>query len=900
MVEDSDRHETALDELIEWWEDLSRREVNSRAVLLPVPSQWGRTHLLDRFAAAVEVDDAVCIVVRVDGSRLPDGLGEQASELRDLFSDARIPPSLAEVLGVDRLGGAILLGLGVGGLFPVPLAGLVLLLVASIGAGAADKRWDDSAAGQEGTVAKTARAVAAMSVSVPVVVIIDDADRLEPDLAVVLIENLIERIDGRVLVVAAVDPRGKLQSALISRARYGLTEGRVRTVDADPDMSYQARVDLASQLCPGLPAAATRLIGHRTRALAEVFKVAAAERLAELETGNDDITLVKAVGEVIDAEVTRASPSKQAVVLGWAEGALHVRQAERAVDVLDQGARNDDRDVRRYETLVRLADPASPRIKEQVKALAHGKRPQLAKVVLDTAVEIGESPEARLVEKVVAWQAAHRVRADLQDRARLPSMQCQLVDGLEDLSDPAAAYQVAQEALADLDPDGHPGNQNRQEHDKLSAAVMRLARTVNAQPNDSLIGATVAAAAARGAAVGLQARIWAAIDLLGQPDQQERALELAGQVTAELNKRDDMGVVGSRWRLLLALHVGRAGYPALSEQLLAPILSASDLPESKVAQVLRQIDGPRADTRLQIVGLEAELQALPPAADSDRLRIHHVLAADYGDLGEYARALSHAQDELLLRRRSQGADHRDTLATRGNIAFWTGWCGNVGEALRLSKELLPDLERVPGPGYPDTLWTRRCIAYWTGEHGDVAEALRLAKELFRDCEAALGPNHHATLTARYEVAFWTGEHGNAREALRLFRELLPDREGVLGPDHVDTLDTRGNIAGWTGWCGDAPEALRLFEELLPDRGRILGPDHPDVLVTRSCIAYWTARCGDATKALRLFQELPRSAEQILGSDHPDTLAIRNYVADLNSREVERLFTFPFGPVWTGH
>jgi hypothetical protein len=901
MVEDSDRHETVLDELVEWWEDLSRRKVNSRAVLLPVPSKWGRTHLLDRFAAAVEADDAVCIVVRVDGARLPDGLGEQASELRDLFSDARIPPSVAEVLGVDRLGGAILLGLGVGGLFPVPLAGLVLLLVASIGAGAAGKRWDDSAAGQEGTVAKMARAVAAMSVSVPVVVIIDDADRLEPDLAVVLIENLIERIAGRVLVVGAVDPGGELQSALISRARYGLTEGRVRTVDADPDMSYQARVDLASQLCPGLPAAATRLIGQRTRALAEVFKVAAAERLAELETGNDDITVVKAVGEVIDAEVSRASPSKQAVVLGWAKCVLHVRQAERAVDVLDQGARDDDGDVLRFETLVRLADPASPRIKEQVSALAHGKRQQLAKVVLDTAVEIGESPEARLVEKVVAWQAAHQVRAYLQDRAQLPSMQCQLVDGLEDLSDPAAAYQVAQAALADLEGDGQPGNQNRQEHDKLSAAVIRLRRKVKALPNDPLIGTTVAAAAARGAAVGLEARIWAAIDLLGQPDQQERAIELAGQITAELNKRDDMGVVGSRWRLLLAFHVGRAGYPALSEQLLAPILSASDLSEySKVAQVLRKIDGPRADTRLQIIGLEAELQALPPAADSDRLRIHHVLAADYGDLGEYARALRHAQDELSLRHRSQGADHRDTLATRGNIAFWTGWCGNVGEALRLSEELLPHLERVLGPGHPDTLWTRRYIAYWTGEHGDVAGALRLAKELLRDCKAALGPNHPDTLTAQYELAFWTGEHGNAREALRLFRELLPDRDVVLGPDHVDTLDTRGNIAGWTGWCGDAPEALRLFEELLPDRERILGPDHPDVLVTRSCIAYWTARCGDATKALWLFQELPRSAEQVLGSDHPDTLAIRNYVADLSSRDVERLFMFPFGPVWTGH
>ena len=176
-----------------------------------------------------------------------------------------------------------------------------------------------------------ARAVAALSMSVPVVVIIDDADRLEPDLAVVLIENLIERIDGRVLVVAAVDPNGELGSSLISRARYGLTEGRVRTVDAESDMSYQARVGLASQLCPGLPAAATRRIGQRTRAFAEVFKVAAAEHLAELEIRHDDVTIVTMVDDVIDAEVDRASPSRLAVVLAWAGGILHVRQADAPV-----------------------------------------------------------------------------------------------------------------------------------------------------------------------------------------------------------------------------------------------------------------------------------------------------------------------------------------------------------------------------------------------------------------------------------------------------------------------------------------------------------------------------------------------------------------------------------------
>ena len=50
---------------------------------------------------------------------------------------------------------------------------------------------------------------------------------------------------------------------------------------------------------------------------------------------------------------------------------------------------------------------------------------------------------------------------------------------------------------------------------------------------------------------------------------------------------------------------------------------------------------------------------------------------------------------------SRGRDHPDTLIARASIAYWTGQCGDSAEALRLYRELLPDLERVlvlPAPG----------------------------------------------------------------------------------------------------------------------------------------------------------------------------------------------------------
>ena len=876
-------HSAALDELAEWWQDLARQQINSRAVLLPVPPRWGRTHLLNEFAALIEGDEALSIVVRIPGAALPDGFGLQSLELQQLFGEARVKHRVAELLGVNRLGGVIQLSLGVAGLFVSPLAALVGLLLAGVGVGAAGKVWDDGLAGQEGMVAKLARAIAAVSVSVPIVVIIDDADHLEPDLAVVLVENLIGRIGGQVLVAAAVDPGGNLMSALTSRATHGLTEGRVRTVDADPSMDYQARTDLAAELCPNLPHTAIVRISQRTETFAEVFAVASAERLAELDAYDDDTAIVAVVSEVIEAQISRAPPSTLAVVLAWAGGIMHARQAKRTVKVLSRDRPGDDHGVTRFESIIRLADPASPRLTEQVRVLATSKRRSMAQIVLDTALEIGGDPRAGLVDKVVAWQAAHRVRADLQHRAQLVAVQCQLVHGLEDLNDPAAAYQVAAAALAEYPASG-PGQGQMPEQDDLSAAVLRLARIRQSEHTDPLIEATIAAVAAGGAMIGLEARIWAAIDLLGQPGRRDRALKLTDKITAELSHRNDLGAVGNQWRLLVAFHAGRAGYPAVAQRLLAPMLHAPDSPEDEDAAraVLYAVGGPGADTRLQIVGLEAELAALPPDADDERLRVHHALAADYDHLGDYRRALHHGQQELLLRRRVQGADHPDTLTTRNAVAFYTGLSAHLAEALRLLRELLPDQERVLGPDHLDTLTTRNNIAALTGEYGDRSGALRLLRKLLPDQERVLGPDHPGTLATSSNIAAWTAECGDRSGALRLYRELLPDQERVLGPDHPDTLVTRNNIAALTGECGDPAGALRLFQELLPDRQRVLGPDHPGTLTTRNNIALWTERCGDRAGALRLFRELLPDRERVLGPDHPGTLAIRHAIQRLNA------------------
>ena len=55
------------------------------------------------------------------------------------------------------------------------------------------------------------------------------------------------------------------------------------------------------------------------------------------------------------------------------------------------------------------------------------------------------------------------------------------------------------------------------------------------------------------------------------------------------------------------------------------------------------------------------------------------------------------------------------LATRHDLARWTGEAGDVAGARDHYAVLLPIRERVLSPDHPETLTTRSNLAYWTGQ-----------------------------------------------------------------------------------------------------------------------------------------------------------------------------------------
>ncbi|WP_189716375.1 tetratricopeptide repeat protein [Streptomyces phaeofaciens] len=281
--------------------------------------------------------------------------------------------------------------------------------------------------------------------------------------------------------------------------------------------------------------------------------------------------------------------------------------------------------------------------------------------------------------------------------------------------------------------------------------------------------------------------------------------------------------------------------------------------------------------------LRANVETLTHCADEALYQpdAHEVLyraGRSLGDAGQVTAAVQHFERLVDTTTHRFGIDGPDTLAARGNLAYWRGRSGNVRGAIVAFEQLCIDRARVLGEYHPNTLAARGNLSRWTGEAGDVAGAVSAYEDLLLDQERELGPDHPETLTTRHNLAYWRGQSGDIAGAVEACQELLADEARVFGKDHPETLSARANLARWKGEAGDSAGAAAAFEQLLADRQRVLGNNHPETLVTRGDLARWQGEAGELSRAVGGFEALLADAIKVLGEDHPETLATRGNLA----------------------
>jgi tetratricopeptide (TPR) repeat protein len=269
------------------------------------------------------------------------------------------------------------------------------------------------------------------------------------------------------------------------------------------------------------------------------------------------------------------------------------------------------------------------------------------------------------------------------------------------------------------------------------------------------------------------------------------------------------------------------------------------------------------------------------------------LARDLNHLGELYReerrtalALACFEESLALRQRVLGDAHRDTRASRANLAALLREAGKLPEASFLHELQVEQCYRLLGADHPDTLAARSALAATLATLGEYERALSLHEQVIDACERLFGPTCAMTLDSLAAQAQTLTRQGQLSRARMVYERVLEGRERLLGAEHADTLRCAQQLAMLLCDMGDTSHARKLQESVVAARDRHLGQDHALTLQAREQLAEILAGQSDIDSVRKVLEALAAARERSLGAEHPDTLSVQLKLASMLSDQGE--------------
>ena len=148
------------------------------------------------------------------------------------------------------------------------------------------------------------------------------------------------------------------------------------------------------------------------------------------------------------------------------------------------------------------------------------------------------------------------------------------------------------------------------------------------------------------------------------------------------------------------------------------------------------------------------------------------------------------------------------------VVFLSRLRDSAAQAIVIGQQLVADQEQAVGTDHRDTLASRSNLATAYQEAGRTDEAITLNEQGLTARERIQGPDHPDTLTARNNLANAYQEAGRTDEAITLHEQTLAARERILGPDHPDILQSRNNLANAYQDADRTDEAITLHKQTL--------------------------------------------------------------------------------------
>jgi tetratricopeptide (TPR) repeat protein len=273
----------------------------------------------------------------------------------------------------------------------------------------------------------------------------------------------------------------------------------------------------------------------------------------------------------------------------------------------------------------------------------------------------------------------------------------------------------------------------------------------------------------------------------------------------------------------------------------------------------------------------------PPELDAPERTVRlsqpaHQAAKYLQAAGLYSQAAAGHLEVALLRRRTLGESHRDTLTARHHFALALRDEGRWSEAHTEYREVLTLRNQVLGTMHPDTLTTRHGLASVLRRQGFLDQALAEYRSILALRSQILGDEHPDTLATRKDLAFALKVSEQDLAAETEYRSILDIQLRTIGENHPQTMSIRQNLATLLQSQGRLDEADAEYQIVLQLRRHELGEEHPDTLTTRHAAAYMLRICGHHAAAETEYRAVIALQRAVMGDDHPAVLGTRHNLA----------------------
>jgi CHAT domain-containing protein/Tfp pilus assembly protein PilF len=285
---------------------------------------------------------------------------------------------------------------------------------------------------------------------------------------------------------------------------------------------------------------------------------------------------------------------------------------------------------------------------------------------------------------------------------------------------------------------------------------------------------------------------------------------------------------------------------------------------------------------------EIRIEELRAATENDRA-LHEARKLLYASsklkrMGKYGEAQPLVERALEIREKILGSDHRDVVATVGDLGSNYYFKGDYAKAETLYQRALTLWEKTVGPEHPDLAISLNNLAALYVDMGAYTKAELLHHRALTIKEKAFGPEHPNITGSIHNLAILHHERGEYAKAEQFYQRSLAIMEKTLGPEHPNVALSLNNLSVLYQDMGDYAKAEPMCRRALAIREKVLGPEHRSIAISLDNLAKLYFNKGDDEKAESFHRRALAIREKTLGSEH---IAISlTYLADIYKEKGE--------------